>query len=47
MRSKKSWVVLTQFWLKYGQTQTLAGFVHMRPKFGLKQPSTFLSLFNY
>jgi len=23
LHSKKYWVVLTQFWVKYGQTQTL------------------------
>jgi len=23
MQSKKCWVVLTQFWVKYGQTQIL------------------------
>jgi len=23
IHSKKCWVVLTQFWVKYGQTQTL------------------------
>jgi len=47
MHSKKCWVVLTQFWVKYGQTQPLgyifklhfnpmAGFVHILPKIGLK-----------
>jgi len=50
--SKKGWVVLTQFWVKYGQTQPLgyilndlfnpmAGFVHILPKIGLKQPAIF------
>jgi len=32
--SKKCWVVLTQFWV-------MAGFVHILPKIGLKQPSIF------
>jgi len=50
---KKCWVVLTQFWVKYGQTQPLGyiflnyifnpmfEFVHICPKIGLKQPSIF------
>jgi len=45
---KKCWVVLTQLWVKYGQTQPLGkifndifnpmfGFVHIWPKVELKQ----------
>jgi len=39
IHSKKCWVVLTQFWVKYGQTHPI--FVHILPKIGLKQPSIF------
>jgi len=48
--TKKCWVVLTQFWVKYGQTQTLGWkcnvnyngwVVHIWPKIGLKEPSIF------
>jgi len=50
--SKNCWVVWTQHWVKYGQTQPLGcifyyifnpmfGFVHIWPRVGLKQPSMF------
>jgi len=48
LHSKKCWVVLTQLWVKYGQTQPLGyifyptlGFVHIWPTVGSKQPSIF------
>jgi len=49
---KKCWVVLTHLWVKYKLSHWVKclnnifnptfGFVHIRPKFGLKQPSIFL-----
>jgi len=52
--SKKCWVILTQLWVKYGQTQPLGyiffnyifnptfAFAHIWPKVVLKQPSIFV-----
>jgi len=50
LHSKKCWVVLTQFWVKYGQTQPLGYIFKLHflthclslSKIELKQPSNFL-----